>query len=84
MGGDFNCTENEILDCNHAEPHLVSQHALRQLVSCDLVDVWRRMHTGCRQYTWSHIRENRISFASFYVLNIESVLLKCVKLYQLV
>ena len=71
MGGDFNCTENEILDPNYAEPHPVSQHALRQLVSsCDLVDVWRRMHTGCRQYTWSHVRENRISLARldrFYV-----------------
>ncbi|KAK0147956.1 Transposon TX1 uncharacterized protein [Merluccius polli] len=33
VGGDFNCTENEILDRNHAEPHPVSQHALRQLVS---------------------------------------------------
>ena len=71
MGGDFNCTENETLDRNQAEPHPVSQHALRQLVSSwDLVDVWRRMHTGCRQYTWSHVRENRISFARldrFYV-----------------
>jgi len=71
MGGDFNCTDNEILDRNHAETHPVSQHALRQLVSSHgLVDVWRRMHTGCRQYTWSHVSENRISSARldcFYV-----------------
>lgn len=47
LGGDFNCTENEILDRNHAEPHPVSQHALQQLVrSHGLVDNWRRMHTA--------------------------------------
>ena len=70
LGGDFNCTENEVLDRNHAEPHPASQHALRQLVSAyGLVDVWRRMHADCRQYTWSHLRESRISSArldSFY------------------
>ena len=64
LGGDFNCTENEVLDRNHAEPHPASQHALRQLVSAyGLVDVWRRMHADCRQYTWSHLRESRISSA---------------------
>ncbi|KAI3367340.1 hypothetical protein L3Q82_008155 [Scortum barcoo] len=63
-GGDFNCTENELLDRNHAEPHPASQHALRQLVySHGLVDVWRRMHTSSRQYTWSHISDNKISLA---------------------
>jgi len=71
VGGDFNCTDNEILDRNHAEPHAASQHALRQLVSSHgLADVWRRIHTGCRQYTWSHVSENRISSARldrFYV-----------------
>ena len=61
LGGDFNCTENEVLDRNHAEPHPASQHALRQLASAyGLVDVWRRMHADCRQYTWSHLRESRI------------------------
>ena len=64
LGGDFNCTENEFLDRNHAEPHPASQRALRQLASSHgLVDVWRRMHTDCRQYTWSHFREDRISLA---------------------
>ena len=64
LGGDFNCTENEVLDRDHAEPHPASQHALRQLVSAyGLVDVWRRMHADCRQYTWSHLRESRISSA---------------------
>lgn len=71
VGGDFNCTDNEVLDRNHAEPHPVSQHALRQLVSShSLVDVWRRMHTSRRQYTWSHVRDNRIYLARldrFYV-----------------
>ena len=64
LGGDFNCTENAALDRNHAEPHPVSQHVLRQLVySHGLVDVWRRTHADCRQYTWSHLRESRISSA---------------------
>uniref|UniRef100_A0A3Q3B436 Reverse transcriptase domain-containing protein n=1 Tax=Kryptolebias marmoratus TaxID=37003 RepID=A0A3Q3B436_KRYMA len=64
IGGDFNCTENKLLDRNHAEPHPAAQHVLRQLVSAHgLVDVWRRMHAGSRQYTWSHILENRISLA---------------------
>jgi hypothetical protein len=71
LGGDFNCTENATLDRNHAEPHPASQHALRQLVySHSLVDVWRRTHADCRQYTWSHLRERRISSARldrFYV-----------------
>ena len=71
LGGDFNCTENATLDRNHAEPHPASQHALRQLVySHGLVDVWRRTHADCRQYTWSHLRESRISSARldcFYV-----------------
>ena len=64
LGGDFNCTENAALDRNHAEPHPASQHVLRQLVfSHGLVDVWRRMNADCRQYTWSHLREGRISLA---------------------
>ena len=71
MGGDFNCTENATLDGNHAEPHPASQHVLRQLVySHGLVDVLRRTHADCRQYTCSNLRESRISSArldSFYV-----------------
>uniref|UniRef100_A0A3B5PV23 Reverse transcriptase domain-containing protein n=1 Tax=Xiphophorus maculatus TaxID=8083 RepID=A0A3B5PV23_XIPMA len=64
IGGDFNCTENEFLDRNHAEPHPAAQHVLKQLVSShSLVDVWRRMHAGFRQYTWSHIKEGKISLA---------------------
>ena len=63
--------KNATLDRNHAEPHPASQHALRQLVySHSLVDVWRRTHADCRQYTWSHLRESRISSARldrFYV-----------------
>nr|BAC82605.1 pol-like protein [Tetraodon nigroviridis] len=71
MGGDFNCTECEFVDRNHAEPHPGSQHALKQLVhSHGLVDAWRRMHADCRQYTWSRLGEDRISMARldrFYV-----------------
>ncbi len=46
IGGDFNCTENEILDRNHAEPHPVSQHTLRQLVS---LMTWWTCGEGCMQ-----------------------------------
>ena len=64
LGGDFNCTENALLDRNHAEPHPGSQQVLKQLVqSHGLVDVWRRMHADSRQYTWSHLREKIISSA---------------------
>ena len=86
LGGDFNLTENALLDRNHAEPHPASQHALRQLVfSHGLVDVWRRMHPDCRQYIWSHghLRESRISSARldrFYVSKQHFNILKCVKL----
>uniref|UniRef100_A0A674N027 exodeoxyribonuclease III n=1 Tax=Takifugu rubripes TaxID=31033 RepID=A0A674N027_TAKRU len=53
LGGDFNCTEDHVLDRNHIEPHPVSQQVLRQLVrSHGLVDVWRRMHASHRQFTW--------------------------------
>ncbi|TWW56113.1 Transposon TX1 uncharacterized 149 kDa protein ORF 2 [Takifugu flavidus] len=35
-------------------------HCLRQLAySHGLVDVWRRMHTDSRQYTWSRLREGQ-------------------------
>lgn len=56
LGRDFICTECEVLDRKHAEPHPGSQHALKQLVhSHDLMDVWWRMHVDCLPYTWSCI-----------------------------
>ncbi len=86
VGGDFNCTENEILDRNHAEPHPVSQHALRQLVSShDLVDVWRRMHTGCgstRGPTLIITEFHSLVLTVFIVLSIISIYLKHVRFYQ--
>lgn len=52
------------MDRNHAEPHPGSQQALKQLMSSHgLVDVWRRMHTGSRQFTWSHFTDGKISMA---------------------
>ena len=46
LDGDFNCSGNETLDCNHAEPHPASQHALSQLIySPGLVDVLLDVHT---------------------------------------
>ena len=47
--GDFNCTECEFLDRNHAEAHPGSQHALKRLVhSQGLVEVRRRIPAECR------------------------------------
>lgn len=61
---EFNYTENELLDHNHAEPLLICQCALGRLVcNHSLVDVWRRMLAGCRLYTWSQHKDSRISFA---------------------
>ena len=84
LGGDFNCTEYEVLDRNHAEPHPASQHTLKQLVySHGLVDVWRRMNSDCRQYTWSHLREDRISLARldrFYCFKHHFNVFKCCKI----
>lgn len=32
LGGDFNCTEKDLLDRNHVEPHAVSKRVMKQLV----------------------------------------------------
>ncbi|XP_047658580.1 uncharacterized protein LOC125139265 [Tachysurus fulvidraco] len=51
-GGDFNCTQNDLMDRNHTEPHAASKHTLTRLIKThDLVDVWRRQHGNERQYT---------------------------------
>lgn len=64
LGGDFNSTECESLDRNHGEPHSRSQSAWKQLVhSHGLVDVCRRMHAHCGQYTLTCLDEERISMA---------------------
>nr|BAC82603.1 pol-like protein [Takifugu rubripes] len=62
--GDFNCTES-FLDRDHADPHLASFLSLTETAgySHGLVDVWRRMHTDSRQYTWFRLSEDRISSA---------------------
>ncbi|KAJ4939590.1 hypothetical protein JOQ06_029034, partial [Pogonophryne albipinna] len=53
LGGDFNCTENPVLDRNHQEPHAASKSAFIRLTeSFELCDVWRHFHPGQRQYTW--------------------------------
>ena len=43
LGGDFNCTEAEFLDRNHAEPHPVSQH------SWSTPTAWFLCGGGCMQ-----------------------------------
>uniref|UniRef100_A0A674PC45 Endonuclease/exonuclease/phosphatase domain-containing protein n=1 Tax=Takifugu rubripes TaxID=31033 RepID=A0A674PC45_TAKRU len=64
LGGDFNCTENPLLDRNHPEPHLPSKSALTKLVQArELCDVWRYFHPGQSQFTWTHSRGNQLSLA---------------------
>lgn len=71
LAGDFNCTEDDSVDRNHAEPHAASKCTLKQVCrSHDLVDIRRRTHNNDRQYTWAHTRENIVSLARldrFYV-----------------
>lgn len=71
LAGDFNCTEDDSVDRNNAEPHAASKHALKQVCRThDLVDIWRRIHNNDRQYTWAHTRENIVSLTRldrFYV-----------------
>ncbi|KAJ4947763.1 hypothetical protein JOQ06_009796 [Pogonophryne albipinna] len=73
LGGDFNCTENPVLDRNHQEPHAASKSALIRLTETfELCDVWRHFHPGQRQYTWVHSRDNLLSLARLdrvYVFN---------------
>uniref|UniRef100_A0A674NVB8 exodeoxyribonuclease III n=1 Tax=Takifugu rubripes TaxID=31033 RepID=A0A674NVB8_TAKRU len=65
LGGDFNCTENPLLDRNHPEPHLPSKSTLTKLVQArELCDVWRYFHLGQSQFTWTHSRGNQLSLAS--------------------
>lgn len=64
LGGDFNCTENCVLDRNHAEPHTASSRTMRTLIETHkLCDIWRRLNGNDKQYTWLHARENFISLA---------------------
>lgn len=63
LGGDFNCTEQNI-DRNHLEPHMLSRKRLIQLIKThELSDTWRIFHGNTRQYTWTHIRDKVVSLA---------------------
>lgn len=80
VGGDFNCTEDDKIDRNHIEPHIPSQKAVIQLIKAhDLLDTWRAMHHGVRQYTWSHSRANYISFARLDRIYVPELQLNIVK-----
>jgi exonuclease III len=72
LGGDFNCTVDD-LDRNHLEPNLQSRKFLKRIIATyDLSDVWRSKHGNCRQYSWSHARDNYITLARldrFYCFN---------------
>ena len=47
LGGDFNCTDNDVLDRNHVEPHVASKNAMRHIVETHgLADVWRMLNPG--------------------------------------
>ena len=64
LGGDWNCCTDFTLDRTGVEPHLQSSSVLSHVVKkSDLVDVWRRMHPTCKQYTWVQISHGRVSAA---------------------
>ena len=64
LAGDFNCTEDESLDRNHAEPHGESKRAMKRLVEThSLTDVWRGINDNHRQYTWVQNRGDFFSMA---------------------
>ena len=63
IGGDFNCTEDSRLDRNHAEPHAASRTRLIHLMEAqELCDVWRGFHNKQRQYTWTRVKDNVLSY----------------------
>ena len=63
LGGDFNCTVDD-LDRNHLKPNLQSMSFFFIIIATyELSDVWRSKHGNCRQYSWSHARDNYITLA---------------------
>lgn len=82
FGGDFNCTENYLLDRNHVEPHAASARVICELVETHgLCDIWRGVNNDVRQYTWAHARGNVILYPwleliGFIVISIILILLK--------
>lgn len=64
LGGDYNCTEDPVLDRNHPEPHAASRSCLSKMIEhFELCDVWRFFHKHQQQYTWSHCKDNMLSLA---------------------
>uniref|UniRef100_A0AAV2KFW0 Endonuclease/exonuclease/phosphatase domain-containing protein n=1 Tax=Knipowitschia caucasica TaxID=637954 RepID=A0AAV2KFW0_KNICA len=64
VAGDWNCTVEPQHDRNHPEPHPASSLRLRRLLEVhSLEDVWRTLHPGVREYTWSHCKDNALSLA---------------------
>ncbi|KAI7801458.1 pol-like protein [Triplophysa rosa] len=80
LGGDFNCTENDVLDRNHLEPHNASSRVIRELMQTHILnDVWRGINGNDRHYTWTHTRENFISLARldrFYCFRYHFIIVK--------
>lgn len=62
IGGDWNCTEDFILDCNSEEPHIqTSTHVSKLVREADLLDIWRIKYPNVRQDNWVKVTDNRIS-----------------------
>lgn len=53
IGGDWNCTVDFIIDRNGEEPHNESSVVLLKMIKeLNLIDIWRKINIGIRQYTW--------------------------------
>lgn len=64
IGGDWNCTENSLVDRNTEEPHIQSSSCLLKIIrAADLLDIWRVKHPDVRQYTWVKVNSGRVSAA---------------------
>lgn len=63
LGGDFNCTENPVLDRNHLKPHSAYSCRFRKIKQeHELSDVWRNFHGNIR-HSHGHSHGNQISLA---------------------
>lgn len=64
LGGDWNCTTHHSVDRNAEEPHPPSASLLNSIVEeHDLTDVWRKLNSKVRQYTWVKITEDSVRAA---------------------
>lgn len=64
MGGDWNCTENFIVDRTREEPHFQSSSQLSKIIrETKLLYMWLIKNPQVRRYSWVKVVDNRVSAA---------------------